>query len=108
MKLEAVFDSVIIKPVDIEDTMYGNIIVPDLGKEKSLIGEVVSVGPGKESITGEKFISPRVLPINQEKTDRRVSSIKEISKNYFKIISAKVDHSVDIAQKIKNIISNLC
>ena len=62
----------------------------------------------KIKITGEKFISPRVLPINQEKTDRRVSSIKEISKNYFKIISAKVDHSVDIAQKIKNIISNLC
>ena len=29
--------------------------------------------------TGKKFISPRVLPINQEKTDRRVSSIKEIS-----------------------------
>ena len=46
--------------------------------------------------TGKKFISPRVLPINQEKTDKRVSSIKEISNNYFKIISAKVDHSVDI------------
>ena len=60
MKLEAIFDSVIVKPLDIEDTMYGNIIVPDLGKEKSLIGEVVSVGPGRESITGEKFIPTTV------------------------------------------------
>ena len=57
--------------------------------------------------TGKKFISPRVLPINQEKTDRRVSSIKEISNNYFKIISAKVDHSVDIAFKIRKIIKKI-
>ena len=57
--------------------------------------------------TGKKFINPRVLPINQEKTDKRVSSIKEISNNYFKIISAKVDHSVDIAFKIKEIIKKI-
>ena len=60
MKLEAVFDSVIVKPIDMEDTMYGNIIVPDLGKEKSLIGEVVSVGPGKRSITGDNFLPTSV------------------------------------------------
>tara|TARA_B100000029_G_C17580008_1_gene959347 strand:- start:170 stop:1252 length:1083 start_codon:yes stop_codon:yes gene_type:complete len=76
--------------------------------EKKILKDVKKYFPKlKIKITGEKFISPRVLPINQEKTDRRISSVKEISKNYFKIISAKVDHSVDIAQKIKKIISNL-
>ncbi len=59
------------------------------------------------NLTKSKFVNPRVLPINVEKTDRRVSKINEITKNYFQIFSAKVDHSVDIAysilQKLKKI-----
>jgi len=50
--IQAIFDGVIIKPQSEEETRYGNLIVPDLGKEKSLIGEVISVGPGKHSVTG--------------------------------------------------------
>lgn len=56
MKLEALFDAVIVKPQELEETTYGNIIVPDLGKEKNEFGTVVAVGPGKSTITGE-FIS---------------------------------------------------
>lgn len=56
MELEALFDAVIVKPVEVEETTYGNIIVPDLGKEKNEMGTVVAVGPGKPTITGE-FIS---------------------------------------------------
>ena len=56
MELEALFDAVIVKPFESEETTYGNIIVPDLGKEKNEFGEVVAVGPGKPTITGE-FIS---------------------------------------------------
>jgi len=47
MALEALFDAVIVKPIEIEETTFGNIIVPDLGKEKNEIAEVISVGPGK-------------------------------------------------------------
>jgi chaperonin GroES len=32
--------------------MYGNIVVPDLGKEKPLMGEVIAVGPGIHTVTG--------------------------------------------------------
>jgi chaperonin GroES len=32
--------------------MYGNIVVPDAGKEKALIGEVVAVGPGIVNLQG--------------------------------------------------------
>jgi chaperonin GroES len=53
MSLEALFDAVIVKPIEIEETTYGNIIVPDLGKEKNETAEVISVGPGKPTITGE-------------------------------------------------------
>lgn len=59
MKIEALFDAVVVKPVEVEDSTYGNIIVPDLGKEKNETAEVVSVGPGKPTITGE-FI-PTIL-----------------------------------------------
>ena len=57
--------------------------------------------PGlKINLTAKKHISPRVILKNVEKTDRRVSKINEISKNYFQIFSAKVDHSIDIANGI--------
>jgi len=52
MALEALFDAVIVKPIEIEETTYGNIIVPDLGKEKNETGEVIAVGPGKPTISG--------------------------------------------------------
>ena len=52
-QLKATFNTVIVKPREEEETMYGGIIVPDLGKEKALIGTIVSVGPGQSSITGE-------------------------------------------------------
>ncbi len=54
----------------------------------------------KINITSKTHINPRVLLPNVERTDRRISQINEITKNYFQIFSAKVDHSVDIADKI--------
>ena len=53
MELQALFNAVIVKPQDTEETTYGSIIVPDLGKEVNEIGEIVSVGPGQSTITGE-------------------------------------------------------
>ena len=64
MELEALFDAVIVKPFESEETTYGNIIVPDLGKEKNEFGEVVAVGPGKPTISGE-FI-PTVLKVGDK------------------------------------------
>ena len=53
MKLEALFNAVIVKPIEAEETQHGNIIVPDMGNEKNQMGEVVAIGPGKPTITGE-------------------------------------------------------
>ena len=52
MKLEALFDAVIVKPFEEEETMYGSIVVPDAGKDRNEKGVVVAVGPGKPTITG--------------------------------------------------------
>ena len=52
MELEALFDAVIVKPQEVEETTYGSIIVPDLGKDRNEHGTVVAVGPGKPTVTG--------------------------------------------------------
>ena len=52
MALEAIYNSVIVKPVETEETSYGGIIVPDLGNEKNKLGKVVAVGEGYYSATG--------------------------------------------------------
>ena len=63
-QLKATFNAVIVKPREEEETMYGGIIVPDLGKEKALIGTIISVGPGQPSLTGE--LIPTRLKVGME------------------------------------------
>lgn len=53
MNLEALFDAVIVKPLSQEEQSYGNIIVPDMGKEKNEKATVMAVGPGKHTLTGD-------------------------------------------------------
>jgi len=50
--IEALYNAVVVQAVELEETMYGNIVVPDLGNEKNKTAKVVSVGPGAQSITG--------------------------------------------------------
>jgi len=52
MELRAYFNAVFVKPIEEEET-YGNIIVPDIDKENNELGEVVAVGPGHHSVTGQ-------------------------------------------------------
>jgi len=60
MALEALFDAVIVKPIETEETTFGNIIVPDLGKEKNEIAKIISVGPGRMLQDG----TMKPLPLN--------------------------------------------
>ena len=58
-KLEALFDAVIVRPLELEETMYGSIFIPDAGKDRNEQGEVIAVGPGSE-YAGIGFISTQV------------------------------------------------
>lgn len=42
-KLKPLNGYIVIKPIEEEETMYGNIVIPDLGKERPEMGEVVAV-----------------------------------------------------------------
>ena len=46
-------DRVVIKPIDETEQMYGNIVVPDMGKDRPEMGTVVAVGPGRQSEFGQ-------------------------------------------------------
>jgi co-chaperonin GroES (HSP10) len=51
-RLYALYNAIIVKPLEEQETNYGSIVVPDLGNEKNKIGEVVDVGEGHYSVTG--------------------------------------------------------
>ena len=52
-KLTPANDRIIIKPIDEGEQMYGSIVVPDMGKERPEMGEVVATGPGRLSEFGK-------------------------------------------------------
>ena len=64
MKIKPLHNHVVIKQQDETETMYGNIIVPDAGKEKPLMGEVVAVGPGIINMNG--VMIPNELKVGQQ------------------------------------------
>ena len=46
-------DRILVKPIDEGEQTYGSIVIPDMGKEKPEIGEVLAVGPGRLSEFGK-------------------------------------------------------
>lgn len=87
MKLQAVFNNIIVKPQEEEETTYGSIVVPDLGKEVGLRGTIVSIGDGYYSATGtfvdsslrvgQKVILPPIGPTKIENEGEEYWSCSE-------------------------------
>ena len=44
--IEPLFDNVLIKPLEGEDTLPSGIVLPDTAKEKPQMGQVMATGPG--------------------------------------------------------------
>ncbi|HEX7511688.1 MAG TPA: co-chaperone GroES [Chitinivibrionales bacterium] len=55
MNVKPLADRVIVKPLEAEQKTAGGIIIPDNAKEKPQKGEVIAVGPGKISDSGQKI-----------------------------------------------------
>ena len=53
MKINPLSDRVVVKPEAAEEKTASGIILADSAKEKPQIGEVVAVGPGKASDSGQ-------------------------------------------------------
>jgi chaperonin GroES len=54
MKVKPLADRVLVKPQEETEVKKGGIIIPDTAKEKPQQGEVVAVGPGKVTESGQK------------------------------------------------------
>lgn len=50
--VKALFNAVIVKEIEQDESTYGNIVVPDMGKDKNIRGTVISIGPGYYSAMG--------------------------------------------------------
>ena len=61
--IEPLGDRVVLFPIDEGEQQYGSIIVPDMGKEKPEMGEVLAVGEGR--ITPEGAIIKNQLKKGQ-------------------------------------------
>ena len=56
-------DKIIILPQEEGEQQYGNIVVPDMGKDKPEIGTVLAVGPGRISTNGT--LIPNKIEVGQ-------------------------------------------
>jgi chaperonin GroES len=63
MNIKPLHNHVVIKQQDETETMYGNIVVPDLGKEKPLMGEIIASGPGLINLNG--VLIPNTVEVGQ-------------------------------------------
>lgn len=66
MKIKPLHNHIVIKQQDETETMYGNIVVPDMGKEKMMLGEVVATGPGLINLNG--ILIPNTVEVGQKVT----------------------------------------
>ena len=60
--LQPTNDRVLFKPIEEGEQKYGNIVIPDMGKERPEIGEVLATGPGRLSEHGQ-LISVRTCKV---------------------------------------------
>src|SRR5262245_48209204 len=64
MNIRPLYDRIVVKRIEEQETMRGGIIVPDTAKEKPQEGEVVAVGKGKRLEDG------KVVPLDVQVGDR--------------------------------------
>jgi chaperonin GroES len=49
MKIRPLYDRIVVKRIEEQETIRGGIIIPDSAKEKPQEGEVIAVGQGKRN-----------------------------------------------------------
>ncbi len=62
--IQPLFDYVLVKPLQMNQTTPSGIVLPDSVKEKPQVGEVMAVGPGWHNTDGKVF--PVVVKVGQK------------------------------------------
>jgi chaperonin GroES len=53
MNLQPLEDRIVVRPAEAEEKTASGLVIPDSAKEKPQQGEVLAVGPGRRSDSGE-------------------------------------------------------
>ena len=64
MNIRPLYDRIVVKRIEDQETKIGGLYIPDSAKEKPQEGEVVAVGKGKRLEDG------KVVPLDVQKGDR--------------------------------------
>lgn len=64
MNIRPLYDRIVVKRLEEQETKVGGLFIPDSAKEKPQEGEVVAVGKGKRMEDG------KVVPLDVQKGDR--------------------------------------
>lgn len=56
IKIQPLFDNVLVRPLEAEEKTVSGIILPDSAKQKPQIGEVMAVGDGRITPKGDKTV----------------------------------------------------
>ena len=64
MKIRPLYDRIVVKRIEEQETIRGGIIIPDSAKEKPQEGEVMAVGQGKRADDG------KLIPLDVKAGDR--------------------------------------
>ncbi len=80
MKINPLFDRVVVKATEVEETTAAGIILPGSAKEKPQIFEVVAVGPGGEiegkSTTMVSSVGDRVIVSKYAGTEIKIDGVE--------------------------------
>ena len=80
MKITPLFDRVVVKATEVEETTAAGIILPGSAKEKPQIFEVVAVGPGGEiegkSTTMVSQVGDRVIISKYAGTEIKIDGVE--------------------------------
>ena len=60
MQINPLSDRVVVQIIEADQVSKSGIIIPDVAKEKPVIGEVIAVGPGKVSDFSGEIIPMRI------------------------------------------------
>ena len=93
-------DKVVILPLEEEEQTYGNIVVPDMGKEKPEIGTVLAVGPGRISTNGT--LIPNKIKVGQTIMVPKFGAQTAVVENETYVIASENDVLGIIKQKEDN------
>ena len=93
-------DKIVILPQEEGEQQYGNIVVPDMGKEKPEMGKVLAVGPGRISTDGT--LIPNKIEVGQTIMVPKFGAQVVVVENETYVVASENDVLGIIKQKENN------